>query len=32
MAASVAFSTPSHFARAFEVRVGMIPTAYRNAP
>ncbi|WP_236740898.1 hypothetical protein [Mycobacteroides abscessus] len=32
MAASVAFSTPSHFARAFEVRVGMIPTAYRNTP
>lgn len=32
IAASAAFSTPSHFARAFEGRVGVIPTAYRNAP
>ncbi|MBN7304794.1 helix-turn-helix transcriptional regulator [Mycobacteroides abscessus subsp. bolletii] len=31
IAASVGFSTPSHFATAFKGRVGMTPTVYRNA-
>lgn len=30
IAASVGFSTPSHFATAFKGRVGMTPTAYRS--